>query len=288
MALQWKTHIGMDSRIFDDNTTMKRYKIVLSIAGSDSGGCAGIQADIKTISANGCFATTAITAITAQNTTGVADIHNIPPEMVRRQIRAVLEDIGADAVKLGMLPSAAIVEAVAEELRCFGTRNIVLDPVMVATSGDELIPPDAAKAIIALLLPLAAVITPNIPETGYITGLRIDSEEHFPAAAAALKELGARAVLLKAGHLQGPVLTDHLWDAAGGRHTYSFGRIDTSNTHGTGCTLSSAIASQLALGYPLPEAVAKAEEYVHNAIQSGADYKTGHGNGPVNHLWKST
>ena len=264
---------------------MKHYKRVLTIAGSDSGGCAGIQADLKTISACGCFGTSAITALTVQNTCGVRAIHLPPAEIVAGQIEAVLEDIGTDAVKLGMLPSVEIVEQVAELLRRFQVRNIVLDPVMVATSGDELIPGEAAQAIIRHLLPLATVITPNVPEAAHITGINIESEADFPAAAARLKELGARGVLLKAGHIESRTLTDYLYDTDLVR-TYSYERTDTPNTHGTGCTLSSAVASYLAQGHPLPEAVARAEEYIHKAIRSGAEYRLGHGHGPVHHFFR--
>ncbi len=264
---------------------MKTYKRVLTIAGSDSGGCAGVQADMKTISACGCFATSAITAITVQNTCGVRSVHLAPADIVAGQIEAVLEDIGTDAVKLGMLPSAEIAERVAGLLRRFEIRNIVLDPVMVATSGDELIPADAAHAIIRHLLPLATVITPNVPETAYMTGLNIESEADFPEAAARLKALGAQGVLLKAGHLKNRMINDYLcqedrlW-------TYSYERTDTPNTHGTGCTLSSAIASFLAHGHPLHEAVARAEEYIHKAIRSGAEYRLGNGHGPVHHFFR--
>lgn len=264
---------------------MKHYRRVLTIAGSDSGGCAGIQADLKTISACGCFGTSAITALTVQNTCGVRAIHLPPAEIVAGQIEAVLEDIGTDAVKLGMLPSVEIVEQVAELLRRFQVRNIVLDPVMVATSGDELIPGEAAQAIIRHLLPLATVITPNVPEAAHITGINIESETDFPAAAARLKDLGARGVLLKAGHIERRTLTDYLYTDDQVR-TYSYERTDTPNTHGTGCTLSSAVASYLAQGHPLPEAVARAEEYIHKAIRSGAEYRLGHGHGPVHHFFR--
>ncbi len=264
---------------------MKHYKRVLTIAGSDSGGCAGIQADLKTASACGCFATSAITALTVQNTCGVRAVHIPPADIVAGQAEAVLEDIGTDAVKLGMLPTAEIVERVAGILRRFDVRNIVLDPVMVATSGDELIPAEAARAIVRHLLPLASIITPNVPEAAYITGSEIASEADFPMAAARLRELGARSVLLKAGHLENRTLRDYLYD--GDRvYTYSYERTETPNTHGTGCTLSSAIASFLAQGHPLPEAVARAEEYIHKAIRCGAEYRLGHGHGPVHHFFR--
>ena len=190
---------------------MKTYKRVLSIAGSDSGGGAGIQADIKAISACGCYAATAITAITAQNTLGVEAIEAIPAEMVERQIEAVVADIGVDAVKIGMLPSRPTIEAVARIIVRHGLRNVVLDPVMVATSGDRLIPEDAADALVSDLMPLATVFTPNIPEAEYITGLAIRTGREIETAAANLRERGARNVLLKTGHLDTPHLTDSLF-----------------------------------------------------------------------------
>ena len=263
----------------------KTYKRVLTIAGSDSGGCAGIQADLKTISACGCFGMSAITALTVQNTVGVRAIHVPPAEIVAGQIEAVLEDIGADAVKIGMLPTAEIVERVAGLLVRFGVPNVVLDPVMVATSGDALIPHEAAEAILHTLLPVVTVVTPNVPEAVHMTGLAVGSEDDFPAAAARLREMGAGAVLLKAGHLQQDELTDHLF-AGGQVYTHTYPRADTDNTHGTGCTLSSAVASYLALGHDLPEAVALAEEYIHKAILCGAEYRTGSGHGPVHHFFR--
>ncbi|MDR2886261.1 MAG: bifunctional hydroxymethylpyrimidine kinase/phosphomethylpyrimidine kinase [Rikenellaceae bacterium] len=267
-------------------TTTKTYARVLTIAGSDSGGCAGIQADIKAASACGCFAASAITALTVQNTLGVRAVHIPPVETVAGQIDAVLEDIGADAVKLSMLPTAEIVEAVAVSLERNKAQNIVLDPVMVATSGDILIDDRAAQAIITRLLPMALLITPNVPEAEFITGEKITTEADFPRAAAKLREMGARSVLLKAGHLTGATLADHLFTEDGRMVRYEYEFIDTPNTHGTGCSLSSAIASYLALGYPLKEAVAHAGDYLHKAILAGVEYKLGHGHGPVHHFYK--
>ncbi len=266
---------------------MKTYPRMLSIAGSDSGGCAGIQADIKSASACGCFAATAITSLTVQNTLGVSAVHVAPVEIVRGQIDAVLGDIGADAVKLGMLPTTQIVECVADALRRHVARNIVLDPVMVATSGDELIPREAADAIVGLLLPLSTLITPNVPEAEYITGVKISSGDDFPAAALRLREMGARNVLLKAGHLAGGTLTDCLFLEDGRQLRYVYCHIETPNTHGTGCSLSSAIASYLARGLALAPAVERAGEWLHGAIERGAEYMTGRGHGPVFHFYKS-
>lgn len=265
---------------------MKQYKRVLTIAGSDSCGGAGIQADIKTISACGCYAMSAITAITAQNTAEVRAIHNVPADMVAVQVAAVLEDVGADAVKLGMLPTAECVQVVAELLQQFQIPNVVLDPVVVSTSGCRLIDESALEAIRRYLFPLATVITPNIPETTCLTGVEIHTEKDFEQAAAAIHRQQVKAVLFKAGHLDAALLTDYLYDGKDFIDRYQYHRINTPNTHGTGCTLSSAIASYLALGYPLKEAVRQAEEYLHGAIVAGQDIQTGHGHGPVHHFYR--
>ncbi len=262
------------------------YKRVLSIAGSDSGGGAGIQADIKAISACGGYAATVITAVTIQNTVGVKGVHVIPAEVVEAQIEAVLEDIGADAVKLGMLPNAEIIEAVARQLIRFQVRNIVLDPVMISTSGHRLIDLSAVEAIRERLFPLATLITPNLPEAEYITGIKITSEEDFAKVAAAFQNQNySGSILLKAGHLNASSLTDYLYT---GKEVYSYryDRIDTPNTHGTGCTLSSSIATFLAAGHPLPDAVDWAEKYIHKAILCGKEYEIGHGHGPVDHFYR--
>lgn len=265
---------------------MKQYKRVLSIAGSDSGGGAGIQADIKAISACGSYAMTAITAITVQNTVGVSGVHIVPTETVRGQIRAVLTDIGVDAVKVGMLPNEEIIVAVAEILQEFQVQNIVIDPVMVATSGDRLISEAAAEAIKTYLFPIATLVTPNIPEASYITGIEIRSEADFPTAAEKFAALETKAVLLKAGHLDGIQLTDILYNLKQGREeAYTHPRIDTRNTHGTGCTLSSAIAAYLSQGHPLDDAVARAENYLHQAILQGKEFALGKGHGPVHHFF---
>lgn len=265
---------------------VKKYKVVLSIAGSDSGGGAGIQADIKAISACGCFAATAITAVTAQNTLGVADVAVMPAEIVRKQIEAVVEDIGADAVKIGMLPSAGIVDAVAGAIEKYGLINIVLDPVMVSTSGHTLVENSVAGAIVSRLFPLATLVTPNIMEAAFLSGGEIRSEDDLKKTAGLLLKKGCRAVLLKTGHLSNEVVTDMLYEKDAEKETsYPHPRIATPNTHGTGCTLSSAIAAFLACGFELPEAVRRAEEYVYEAIMYGAEYQTGSGHGPVHHFY---
>lgn len=265
---------------------MERFKRVLSVAGSDSGGGAGIQADLKTIAACGCYGMTAITAVTVQNTQGVRGVYAVPADVVAGQIDAVLEDIGVDAVKLGMLPSEEIIAETARLIRKYGVRHVVMDPVMIATSGDRLVAESAVEAILRHIFPLAALVTPNIPEAEYLTGLKIRSEDDFPRAAGRLVEKGARGVLLKAGHLQGAELTEYLYTADGVEQRYRYERIDTPNTHGTGCTLSSAVASFLAQGHELPEAVRRAEDYVHGAIMAGREYRTGCGHGPVHHFYR--
>jgi hydroxymethylpyrimidine/phosphomethylpyrimidine kinase len=268
----------------------KRYRTVLSIAGSDSGGGAGIQADIKTISALGGFAMTAITALTAQNTTGVTGIHPVPVEFAAAQIDAVLSDIGADAVKIGMLYSAELIEAVASALRRHGAANIVLDPVMVAQSGDRLLQDDAVEALLSELIPLATVLTPNLPEAEVLLGSAIDGAEQMADAARRLARSGCRSVLIKGGHGETGASDDLLYLAEKDRMLWlKAGRIETKNTHGTGCTLSSAVAAQLAAGESIEGAVRSAKAYITEAIRSGARYAIGNGHGPVHHFhpfWK--
>lgn len=269
---------------------MKRYNRVLSIAGSDSGGGAGIQADIKTITALGCYASTAITAVTVQNTVGVEAVHPVPVDIIRGQIEAVLSDIGADAVKTGMLHSAETVLAVSQMLRKHKVSNLVIDPVMVSTSGHQLLEEDAVASLQADLIPLARVITPNIPEAEILLGgKRLNSQEDLPDAARRLASMYGVSVLLKAGHLSDDQLTDYLYDAETGELLeLPSKRIPTQNTHGTGCTLSSALAACLAKGMTTKEAALEAKKFIAGAILSGADYLTGHGHGPVNHLWMMT
>ena len=259
---------------------------MLTIAGSDSGGGAGIQADIKTISALGCFATSAITAVTAQNTIGVQAIHPIPADILARQIDSVLSDIGADAIKIGMLHSTEAVCLVAEKLKHYDIRNVVLDPVMVSTSGHRLIEEKAIEVIKEKLLPLARVVTPNLPEAEILIGRKISGECEFREVARQLGESYGVSVLLKAGHLSVETLTDYLYNSEDKSFTLlPSHRIETPNTHGTGCTLSSALAAALAKGEPLTTAAKSAKYYIEQAIISGSRYQTGHGHGPVDHFW---
>ncbi|MFZ2388782.1 MAG: bifunctional hydroxymethylpyrimidine kinase/phosphomethylpyrimidine kinase [Polaromonas sp.] len=259
------------------------YPRVLSIAGSDSGGGAGIQADLKTFSALGCYGMTAITALTAQNTLGVRAIHGIPPEILRDQIDAVVEDIGVHAVKIGMLHSPEIVNTVAAAIDRHGLQKVVLDPVMVATSGAVLIDNPAIAVLVHELFWRAAVVTPNLDEASLLVGRPLDSEKAMEAAAQELLAMGARAVLLKGGHLAGEVVSDLLMTQTGELHWMRAPRIHSVNTHGTGCTLSSAMAAHLALGASLLEAVEAARTYVRAALEAGAKVRTGGGNGPLNH-----
>lgn len=260
-----------------------RYARVLTIAGSDSGGGAGIQADLKTFAALGCYGMTAITALTAQNTTGVRSIHPVPPSMLADQIDAVVEDIGVDAVKIGMLHSPEIAQTVATAIDKHQLLNVVFDPVMVATSGAVLINQDAMAVLVKEVFPRATIITPNLDEAALLVGKAITTETEMEAAAAELLAQGASAVLLKGGHLQGETVSDLLMQAGGEKAWMRAQRIQTSNTHGTGCTLSSAIAAHMAMGKPLVNAVQSARIFVRGALEAGAQIRTGHGSGPLNH-----
>lgn len=259
------------------------YPRVLSIAGSDSSGGAGIQADLKTFAALGCYGMTAITALTAQNTLGVRAIHGVPPAMLRDQIDAVVEDVGLDAVKIGMLHAPDIVQTVAQAIDRHGLKNVVLDPVMVATSGAMLIDNPAIAVLVNELFWRAAVVTPNLDEASLLVGRPLDSEGAMQIAAQELLAKGARAVLLKGGHLAGEVVSDLLVTSSGELHWMRAPRIHSRNTHGTGCTLSSAIAAHLALGASLLGAVQLARAYVRAALEAGANVRTGAGSGPLNH-----
>lgn len=254
---------------------------VLVIAGSDSGGGAGIQADIKAVTALGGFATTAITAVTVQNTVGVFGVHAIPLNVVAAQARAVLEDIGTDAVKTGMLGSRETVELAAELLDEAGAPGVV-DPVMVAKGGEPLLAAEAVSAVRSLLVPRAALLTPNAPEAEALTGLTVNSEDGLRRAGARLIELGARAVLMKGGHLEGERVVDLLISAEGERR-FESARFPGRNTHGTGCTLASACAAGLAQGMKLEEAVARAHAYTAEAIRRAPGIGRGHG--PLDHAW---
>ena len=253
---------------------------VLAIAGSDSGGGAGIQADIKTITALGGYAATAVTAVTVQNTLGVAAVHPVPPDIVAAQIAAVLDDIGADAIKIGMLGDAAVIDAVAGALteKAVGI-PLVLDPVMVAKGGASLLA-DSAMDALRRLLPLASVITPNAPELAALTGMAVSDQESALMAAARLRESGASAVLAKGGHLPGDPVVDLLLSEAGPVRLNA-ARLDTRHTHGTGCTLASALATGLAQGLSLADAARRAQGYVHEAIRRAPGFGAGHG--PLDH-----
>jgi hydroxymethylpyrimidine/phosphomethylpyrimidine kinase len=262
---------------------MARVAKLLIIAGSDSGGGAGIQADIKTASALGVYAATAVTAITAQNTVGVQAMIALPPEMVVAQINSVLDDIRIDAVKIGMLAESALIAAVVEALSGFDG-PVVVDPVMVAKSGDALLADDAIAALRAHLLPCATVLTPNLPEAARLLGEPLaTTPEETEAQGRALLSLGPDVVLMKGGHASGPLCVDRLV-TEGGLETFEARRLDTRNTHGTGCSLSSAIAAELSKGAVLPEAVRRAQGWLHGAIVAADRLEVGRGHGPVHHF----
>lgn len=266
---------------------MKKYPCILSIAGSDCSGGAGIQADLKTISALGGYAATAITAITVQNTTGVRAIHAVPPLYVRGQIEVVMEDIRPEAVKIGMINDVEIVKVIADCLRRYRPRFVVFDPVMVSTSGHKLIEDSAISALTRELMPLSSLITPNLKEAEVLTGHLINKVEEMRAAAPELLKFGCEAVLLKGGHLEGGKMCDVLQMAGEDEpHLFVSDKIESKNTHGTGCTLSSAIATFLALGYDMPQAVERAKAYVTGGINAGKDVHIGEGNGPLNHFYE--
>ena len=252
----------------------------LTIAGSDSGGGAGIQADLKTFSAFRVFGMSVITAVTAQNSLGVQGVENLPPAFVARQLRSVLEDFGADAAKCGMLSTAPIIEAVAAELASHRIEKLVVDPVMVAKSGDQLLQPEARAALADRILPLALLVTPNLPEAEVLAGMRVAEPEDMEEAARRIHLMGPRYVLVKGGHLKGDA-TDLLWN---GREftRFSTPRIDSPNTHGTGCTFSAAIAAGLARGQALGDAIRSAKAYVTRAIREG--FQAGRGVGQLRHF----
>ena len=256
-------------------------KTALTIAGSDSSGGAGIQADIKTMTANGVFAMSAITALTAQNTTGVSGIFETTPEFLAQQLDAVFTDIFPDAVKIGMVSSAPLIHVIAEKLRAYGAKHIVVDPVMVATSGSRLLRDDAMQALTSELLPLAEVVTPNIPEAEILAGMPITDAAGMEAAARAISEKYGCCVLCKGGHKVNDA-DDLLWRGGSGKW-FRGKRIANPNTHGTGCTLSSAIASNLAKGYDLDTSVERAKAYISGALSAMLDL--GHGSGPMDHAF---
>lgn len=262
-----------------------KYPVVLSIAGSDSGGGAGIQADLKTISALGCYGATAITAVTVQNTLGVSAVHVIPRDIVTQQIKAVADDMKPRAIKIGMIPEPGTATAIARILQEYPHIPFILDPVMVSSSGYRLAENNAVTVLKYQLFPLAALITPNLDEAMLIAGIDIRTVEDMEIAAARFIELGCKAVLIKGGHLKGVTLCDVYLDKNGSTQQFKSIAINTANTHGTGCTLSSAIAAFIALGDDMIVAIGKAKKYVHQAIECGKDVKTGLGHGPLNHFF---
>ncbi|MGB8215208.1 MAG: bifunctional hydroxymethylpyrimidine kinase/phosphomethylpyrimidine kinase [Anaerolineales bacterium] len=256
----------------------------LTIAGSDSGGGAGIQADLKTFAARGVYGMSVLTALTAQNTLGVQGVFEIPPDFVTMQIDSVVSDIGVDVVKTGMLSSAPIISAVVASLREHHLTHLVVDPVMVAKGGDALLREDAKQALIRQLLPLATLVTPNLPEASVLSGFEIGNMEEMRRAAQAIHRLGPQNVLVKGGHLQeGAEAIDLLYDGNSFKE-YHARRIQTRNDHGTGCTFASAIAAELAKGHPMAEAVAIAKDYLTRVLAASADLEIGHGHGPMNHM----
>jgi len=258
---------------------------ILTIAGSDSGGGAGVQADLKTFHALHTYGMSVITALTAQNTVGVQGIHSVPSDFVRLQIDSVLDDIGADCVKTGMLFNADIIKSVANALRHHQITNLVVDPVMVSTSGHRLLQDEAVTALLEDLLPLATIVTPNIPEAERMSGMKINNQDTMGKAARVIGKMGPKFVLVKGGHLSGPVSLDILYDREKDAIThYSVERIDSENTHGTGCTYAAAIAAEIGKGLSVPDAVQKAKQYVTKAIQGGAHWHLGKGHGPLNHF----
>lgn len=277
-----------------------KYYTALTIAGSDSCGGAGIQADIKTMSALGVYASSAITAITVQNTKGVYGIQNVEPEIVKGQIEAVMDDIHPDAIKIGMVNDCDTIRAITETLKKYEDQfqHLVIDPVMVSTSGCRLMQEDALEIFIEELLPLASLLTPNIPEAEILAGRKIQNVDDIRKAAASIIQLGCNNVLIKGGHFEGTEKMDYLFEnkqhqeANKQEHTgdiretaiYKGATVNTCNTHGTGCTLSSAITSYLARGYNMEEAISSAKAYLSDAIEAGKDVKIGEGHGPVNHF----
>ncbi|MBY0065407.1 bifunctional hydroxymethylpyrimidine kinase/phosphomethylpyrimidine kinase [Empedobacter falsenii] len=265
------------------NTIQKAYS-VLTIAGFDGSGGAGIQADTKTISAHGCYATNVLTALPVQNTQGVQNIYEIPAQAIREQIQSILEDIYPDAIKIGMVHSVELVHIISEELKNYN-RPIVYDPVMVATSGHRLIKEETLEACIEKLFPLATLITPNLDEASILVNHKIDSAELMLSYGETILNLGCQNLLLKGGHLQQEKIISYLFQKEQPVQSYTSQKIETKNTHGSGCTLSSAIACNLALGVSLTQSVQLAQEYVEQAILGSKDLTIGKGNGPLNHLF---
>jgi hydroxymethylpyrimidine/phosphomethylpyrimidine kinase len=264
----------------------KKYNIVLTIAGSDSIAGAGIQADLKTFSALGCYGMSVVTALTAQNTRGVVSVHPVPPDFVGDQLDAVLSDIEPGVVKIGMLYSAGVIQTVAEKLIKYSITKVVLDPVMASQSGDKLLEDEALNTMKELLLPRAAIVTPNLPEASVLANQPVDNLEDMRQAALRLASFGATGVLIKGGHLKGDDIKDLLYISPEDRFiVFEAKRIETKNNHGTGCTLSAATASFLARGHGLEDSVGLARKYLEGAIRAGAGYEIGRGRGPLHHFF---
>jgi hydroxymethylpyrimidine/phosphomethylpyrimidine kinase len=265
---------------------MKRYRYysVLTIAGSDSGGGAGIQADLKTFSALGCFGVSAITAVTVQNTSGVYGIHSIPPAIVQEQIKVVMDDLQPGAIKIGMVHSAELASAIAFTIRDYPV-PVVFDPVMVATSGDLLMENNTIETLKQELFPLSSLVTPNLLEAGILADMAIKNLDDMKTAASRIIRTGCQAVLVKGSHFESERIYDVYVDKDGREEVFESAFIHTNNTHGTGCTLSSAIAAFMATGLDPTEAITEAKVYVHRAIDEGKDVRTGKGNGPLNHFF---
>lgn len=261
------------------------YPVALTIAGSDSGGGAGIQADLKTFSSLGVYGASVITAITAQNTKGVRGIQAVSQEIVKGQIEAVFEDLRIDAVKIGMLHNKENVESVANAIDSYCPSRAILDPVMISTSGSKLMEDEAIESLISELFHRVTLITPNIDEAAFLSGMPIRNEQEMETAAQKLQAMGCRSVLMKGGHLGGQEMADILFAEGEAPLRLVAPAINTQNTHGTGCTLSAAIAAYMALGKKMSEAVQAAKRYITAALEAGADVQTGHGNGPLNHFF---
>lgn len=262
-----------------------KYVSTLTIAGSDSCGGAGLQADIKTMSALGCYACSVVTAVTAQDTTGVRSVEDMSADLVARQLRAVMCDIRPSAIKTGMLGNAEVVAAIADILSSYPRVPLVVDPIIVATSGDSLMRQGTLQVLVDRLIPLASLLTPNLPEAETLAGMNIRSTGDIHMAARHILDMGCQAVLIKGGHADGKTKTDWLFTQTGMVKSFSAQTITTSNTHGTGCTLSAAITAYLARGLDLVCAVDKGKRYLSQAIKAGAEVTTGHGHGPLNHFF---
>lgn len=276
----------MGSEEYKKEMNMLAIPKTLTIAGSDSGGGAGIQADLKTFSALGCYGCSVITALTAQNTQGVINISGVEPSFIKDQLNAVLDDIGAGAIKIGMLHSSEVINGVADVLARYHSIPIVVDPVMVAKSGDRLLKEEAIETLKRSLLPLAKVVTPNLPEAEVLTGEQVKDQLSMETQLPRLSNFGPDSVLLKGGHLNDSDSPDFFYNAKDNKTIRLPGkRIQTSNTHGTGCTLSSAIAAYLATGYEPYEAVSNAKAYMNQALRAGSDLQVGQGKGPVHHFF---